>query len=53
MLKNEEFENEISVLSSRWDIAYWAYIYFFFFIILFWKSKTTKKSYIIKNEVFE
>ena len=33
-------------------IVYLAYIYLFFFIILFSKSKT-KKSYLIKNEVFE
>ena len=33
-------------------IVYLGYIYLFFFIILFSKSKT-KKSYLIKNEVFE
>ena len=42
-------------LKKNFFIVYRAYIYLFFFIILFSKSKTTttKKSYLIKNEVFE
>ena len=34
-------------------IVYRVYIYLFFFIILFSKSKTIKKWYLVKNEVFE
>ena len=43
----------VEASKKNFFIVYRVYIYLFFFIILFSKSKTIKKWYLVKNEVFE